>query len=83
MDVYVAGRVLVADAGTAPSRRITLHSRRRCRPGATVPVSAAVAGVPSYGRHVVVAAQTVPYTHLRAHETVLDFVCRLLLEKKK
>ena len=24
----------------------------------------------------------VPYTHLRAHETVLDLVCRLLLEKK-
>ena len=29
-------------------------------------------------RHV-----TVSYTHLRAHETVLDLVCRLLLEKKK
>ena len=33
------------------------------------------------------AAQTlavcpVSYTHLRAHETVLDLVCRLLLEKK-
>ena len=27
--------------------------------------------------------QTVSYTHLRAHETVLDLVCRLLLEKKK
>ena len=26
---------------------------------------------------------TVSYTHLRAHETVLDIVCRLLLEKKK
>ena len=28
---------------------------------------------------------TVPvsYTHLRAHETVLDLVCSLLLEKKK
>src|SRR5664280_3462807 len=31
-------------------------------------------------RHRVVA---VSYTHLRAHETVLDLVCRLLLEKKK
>ena len=30
-------------------------------------------------RHV----QAVSYTHLRAHETVLDLVCRLLLEKKK
>ena len=25
----------------------------------------------------------VSYTHLRAHETVLDLVCRLLLEKQK
>ena len=31
------------------------------------------------------AANAIPvsYTHLRAHETVLDLVCRLLLEKKK
>ena len=26
---------------------------------------------------------SVSYTHLRAHETVLDLVCRLLLETKK
>ena len=29
-----------------------------------------------------VAFEPVSYTHLRAHETVLDLVCRLLLEKK-
>ena len=29
------------------------------------------------------AFSAVSYTHLRAHETVLDLVCRLLLEKKK
>eukprot|EP00656_Telonema_subtile_P009529 TRINITY_DN14486_c0_g1_i1.p1 TRINITY_DN14486_c0_g1~~TRINITY_DN14486_c0_g1_i1.p1 ORF type:complete len:316 (+),score=44.50 TRINITY_DN14486_c0_g1_i1:160-1107(+) len=29
------------------------------------------------------SAGAVSYTHLRAHETVLDLVCRLLLEKKK
>mgnify|MGYP003381612710 CR=1 FL=1 len=29
------------------------------------------------------AFEPVSYTHLRAHETVLDIVCRLLLEKKK
>ena len=29
------------------------------------------------------AGGAVSYTHLRAHETVLDLVCRLLLEKKK
>ena len=30
-----------------------------------------------------VGGSSVSYTHLRAHETVLDLVCRLLLEKKK
>ena len=29
------------------------------------------------------ARDPVSYTHHRAHETVLDLVCRLLLEKKK
>ena len=28
-------------------------------------------------------ATAVSYTHLRAHETVLELVCRLLLEKNK
>ena len=28
------------------------------------------------------ASRAVSYTHLRAHETVLDIVCRLLLETK-
>ena len=28
----------------------------------------------------VISALTVSYTHLRAHETVLDLVCRLVLE---
>ena len=32
---------------------------------------------------IVTGALPVSYTHLRAHETVLDLVCRLLLEKKK
>ena len=30
----------------------------------------------------VVGAGAVSYTHLRAHETVLDIVCRLLLAQK-
>ena len=34
--------------------------------------------------HVMIGSlRSVSYTHLRAHETVLDLVCRLLLEKKK
>ena len=31
---------------------------------------------------LMVGTKAVSYTHLRAHETVLDLVCRLLLEKK-
>ena len=31
----------------------------------------------------IATATAVSYTHLRTHETVLDIVCRLLLEKKK
>ena len=34
-------------------------------------------------RGVVPFVAPVSYTHLRAHETVLDLVCRLLLETKK
>ena len=38
--------------------------------------------VRNYGSDTLYTA-AVSYTHLRAHETVLDLVCRLLLEKKK
>ena len=31
----------------------------------------------------VTVSNAVSYTHLRAHETVLDIVCRLLLEKQQ
>ena len=33
-------------------------------------------------RYMLYETSPVSYTHLRAHETVLDLVCRLLLEKK-
>ena len=53
-------------------------------------VGAAAAGVDAETRaqlsafsQAVGTAYPVSYTHLRAHETVLDLVCRLLLEKKK
>ena len=36
-----------------------------------------------YGTNVVAGVTPGSYTHLRAHETVLDHVCRLPLEKKK
>src|SRR5665811_1160606 len=39
---------------------------------------------PTDCRHTVSGSiSPVSYTHLRAHETVLDLVCRLLLEKKQ
>ena len=34
-------------------------------------------------KHFHLSNQSVSYTHLRAHETVLDLVCRLLLEQTK
>ena len=40
-----------------------------------------IPGLFTYNAILVISA--VSYTHLRAHETVLDLVCRLLLEKKK
>ncbi len=41
-----------------------------------------MAGV-TIGEVVAVGIDPVSHIHLRAHETVLDLVCRLLLEKKK
>ena len=38
-------------------------------------------GVAELEERVVAMLGAVSYTHLRAHETVLDLVCRLLLEK--
>ena len=35
------------------------------------------------GRGATARLDAVSYTHLRAHETVLAIVCRLLLDKKK
>ena len=37
----------------------------------------------SFQQHYARVYNPVSYTHLRAHETVLDLVCRLLLEKNK
>ena len=63
---------------------------KRQGPGYVASDWALPANGPSPALMLIVAALgfrvfTVPvsYTHLRAHETVLDLVCRLLLEKKK
>ena len=47
------------------------------------PAAPTLTGVYSAGGWAADVAVSVSYTHLRAHETVLDLVCRLLLEKKK
>src|SRR5664280_2991272 len=57
-------------------------------PADTVPAlrarkSRMIASVAVAPIRVTPSSMTVSYTHLRAHETVLDLVCRLLLEKKK
>src|SRR5665811_2518496 len=78
---------------TVQSRRVELHElhvpQARTGPeGHSIPIPRRhirVRGVgeelpgPSRSQH----CGPVSYTHLRAHETVLDLVCRLLLEKKK
>ena len=50
---------------------------------AEVPMLPVQKGVPFTKQHILLYTFPVSYTHLRAHETVLDLVCRLLLEKKK
>src|SRR5665811_1461727 len=58
------------------------HSLTVCQPVA--PYSGNPAGVaPSKPTCAPSFLASVSYTHLRAHETVLDLVCRLLLEKKQ
>ena len=59
------------------------------KPDTMAEIAAALTRVPDgFNAHKTVTrlleakAKTVSYTHLRAHETVLDTACRLLLEKK-
>ena len=52
---------------------VEILARLECRQGAGQQID---------GLDLVQAAVPVSYTHLRAHETVLDLVCRLLLEQK-
>ena len=49
---------------------------------AAMPVNLACLVIEAVALFRVVLLASVSYTHLRAHETVLDLVCRLLLEKK-
>ena len=59
---------------------------RVCRPLGSVALGSVALGSVAVGTVVVGCLATgsvaVSYTHLRAHETVLEIVCRLLLEKQ-
>src|SRR5450756_943646 len=48
-----------------------------------MPIADYIASVTAGKTTTVDGASSVSYTHLRAHETRHDLVCRLLLEKKK
>src|SRR5665811_1587075 len=66
-------------AAAADQDRVAFMPDSRVAGGISAPGSHGTVrdGLPSHG------SSPVSYTHLRAHETVLDLVCRLLLEKKK
>ena len=65
----------IRDSGDARQARVV------CREVGIV-VTVGLAVVPACLGVVRANPGPVSYTHLRAHETVLDLVCRLLLEKK-
>ena len=44
--------------------------------------AATITTIHGFAQQVIGTLGSVSYTHLRAHETVLVLVCRLLLEKK-
>ena len=64
------------DIQTFPTENAVLRSGRATFTLATLPPA-------SYPQPVFQDPYAVSYTHLRAHETRHDLVCRLLLEKKK
>jgi len=75
---HVAARGKLGHQGGVRALRVTWPKVGR---GAAPALAAA--GQDDMGAVMASAPMAVSYTHLRAHETVLDLVCRLLLEKKK
>src|SRR5664280_275716 len=72
------GPLLARSLGKRPGERERPPGEER-HPVGEFPGHREVVGHHQGGR----ARAPVSYTHLRAHETVLDLVCRLLLEKNK
>ena len=73
---FLGGMYTPSDGHAEPTKVPMAFTNAARRLGATIYDGCAATGIE-------VTAGPVSYTHLRAHETVLDLVCRLLLEKKK
>ena len=76
----VPGYVENVDLTLGAGEILALYGRLGC---GAVELAEALFGLRSLNGDIVLLAGAVSYTHLRAHETVLDIVCRLLLEKQK
>src|SRR5665811_1914466 len=64
-------------------KAVSLHLEGKLEGAARLLSKAIEDGERDMGLYAALGHIPVSYTHLRAHETVLDLVCRLLLEKKK
>ena len=80
---WTLGRILITDESQIPPEFFILEEEK----GKWIELKGAKAipkvGKGANGEKYEYTYRAVSYTHLRAHETVLDLVCRLLLEKKK
>ena len=79
---------MMQEIPTIPSSEITPEpiylSRRKFMLGiGSLALSSALLAACGGAAPATPSAKAVSYTHLRANETVLGLVCRLLLEKKK
>ena len=72
--------VLSSQSNLAGYKAVLLGSDYMTR---AFPLMMTAAGTITPAKILIFGVGAVSYTHLRAHETVLDLVCRLLLYKKK
>ena len=82
LDLPTAGVVEIDGQSTSPLRPADLAALRRRRVGVVFQDLNLIPSLTA-AENIGLPLEPVSYTHLRAHETVLHLVCRLLLEKKK